>query len=68
VATNVRDTRGAQLWPTLGAAEVERLRRFGEVRHYAAGDGAQVVASIHTYLAGAAAAIVREPAATMELA
>jgi hypothetical protein len=47
---------------------VERLRRFGEVRHYAAGDGAQVVASIHTYLAGAAGAIVPEPAATMELA
>jgi hypothetical protein len=47
---------------------VERLRRFGEVRHYAAGEGAQVVASIHTYLAAAAAATVPDPAKTIELA
>jgi thioredoxin reductase (NADPH) len=31
------ETRGAQMFPTLADTEVERLRRFGEVRRY--GDG-----------------------------
>jgi thioredoxin reductase (NADPH) len=32
------ETRYAQMFPTLSPAEVERLRRFGEVRRYAAGE------------------------------
>ncbi|QAY78712.1 FAD-dependent oxidoreductase [Sphingosinicella sp. BN140058] len=32
------DTRGAQMFPTLTAAEMDRLRRFGSVRHFGAGD------------------------------
>src|SRR6478609_9397008 len=31
------DTRGAQMFPTLTGAEIDRLRRFGEARHYEAG-------------------------------
>ena len=31
-------TRAAQMFPTLNAAEVERLRRFGEVRSFAKGE------------------------------
>ncbi len=32
------ETRGAQMFPTLEPAEVERLRRFGEIQHFAAGE------------------------------
>ena len=32
------ETRGAQMFPTLEPAEVERLRRFGEVQHFAAAE------------------------------
>ena len=38
VQTTTIDTRGAQMFPTLGAAEVDRLCRFGEPRSYAAGE------------------------------
>ncbi len=31
-------TRGAQMFPTLTDAEIARLRRFGEVRHFAKGE------------------------------
>ncbi|MGH8427506.1 MAG: FAD-dependent oxidoreductase [Gammaproteobacteria bacterium] len=37
-ARSVIDTRRDQMFPTLETAEIERLRRFGETRHYAAGD------------------------------
>ena len=30
--------RGAQMFPQLAAAEIERVRRFGQIRHYAKGD------------------------------
>ena len=32
------ETRRAQMFPKLGAEEIERLRRFGTVRHYAPGE------------------------------
>ena len=32
------ETRRAQMFPKLSAEEIERLRRFGTVRHYAAGE------------------------------
>ncbi|HMI40842.1 MAG TPA: FAD-dependent oxidoreductase [Sphingomicrobium sp.] len=34
---NIRVTRAAQMFPTLSPVEVERLRRFGEVRTYETG-------------------------------
>ncbi|MGZ5792583.1 MAG: FAD-dependent oxidoreductase [Croceibacterium sp.] len=36
--TTVLDTRGEQMFPTLSADEIDRIRRFGEVRTYAAGE------------------------------
>ncbi|MBD2751236.1 FAD-dependent oxidoreductase [Microvirga sp. BT688] len=33
----INETRREQVFPVLDAAEIERLRRFGEVRHYEAG-------------------------------
>src|SRR6202030_893822 len=35
---SIIDTRRSQMFPMLGPAEVERLRRFGEVRAFAAGE------------------------------
>ncbi len=37
-SASIIDTRRPQMFPTLKAIEVDRLRRFGEVRHYADGD------------------------------
>src|SRR5262245_38319841 len=36
-AQSIIETRGHQMFPTLAAAEIERLRRFGELRRYPAG-------------------------------
>ena len=36
--TSVLETRRAQMFPTLSSADIERLRRFGEVRSFQAGD------------------------------
>jgi thioredoxin reductase (NADPH) len=38
MADTVFETRGPQMFPTLGAADIERLRRFGEPRRYAEGE------------------------------
>jgi thioredoxin reductase (NADPH) len=35
---SIRDTRSPQMYPILAPEEVERLRRFGEVRRFQAGD------------------------------
>jgi thioredoxin reductase (NADPH) len=35
---SIIDTRRPQMFPTLEPAEIERLRRFGEVRSFAAGE------------------------------
>jgi thioredoxin reductase (NADPH) len=35
---SVIDTRADQMFPTLAPAEIERMHRFGEVRHYAEGE------------------------------
>ena len=35
---SIRDTRAAQMFPTLSEAEIARLRRFGEVREFATGE------------------------------
>ena len=37
-AASVRDTRGDQMYPVLGAADLARLRHFGEPHHYVAGE------------------------------
>ena len=34
----ITETRGAQMFPTLQAAEIDRLRRFGDVQNFKAGD------------------------------
>jgi thioredoxin reductase (NADPH) len=35
---SIFDTRGAQMFPTLSPAEIDRLRRFGDEAHYRQGD------------------------------
>src|SRR5215208_7949969 len=35
---SIMDTRRDQMFPVLGSAEIERLRRFGEVRSYGPGE------------------------------
>jgi thioredoxin reductase (NADPH) len=40
------DTRREQMLPKLTPHEIDRLRRFGEVRHYAAGDALFVTRDI----------------------
>ena len=35
---SIIDTRRDQMFPVLGPSEVERLRRFGKLRSYPAGD------------------------------
>jgi hypothetical protein len=43
---SIIDTRRHQMFPTLQAAEVERLRRFGSVRPYGAGDALATVGGV----------------------
>jgi thioredoxin reductase (NADPH) len=45
------DTRRPQMFPTLELAEIERLRRFGEVHAYAAGDALAKVGDVGLGLA-----------------
>jgi thioredoxin reductase (NADPH) len=40
---SIKDTRAAQMFPTLSEAEIERLRRLGEVRTFAAGEALATV-------------------------
>lgn len=37
-AASIIETRRHQMFPALSAAEIERIRRFGSVRHYARGE------------------------------
>ena len=37
-ASSVREVRAAQMFPTLAGDEITRIRRFGQVQHYAAGE------------------------------
>ncbi|HEY6258243.1 MAG TPA: FAD-dependent oxidoreductase [Xanthobacteraceae bacterium] len=47
VATqSIIDTRSYQMFPTLEPAEIERVRRFGEVRAYAAGEALAKVGEV----------------------
>src|SRR5712691_1342718 len=43
---SIIDTRRHQMFPTLEAAEIERVRRFGEVRAYAAGEALVKVGNV----------------------
>jgi thioredoxin reductase (NADPH) len=43
---SVRDTRRDQMFPTLELEEIERLRRFGEVRAYRAGEALAKVGEV----------------------
>jgi thioredoxin reductase (NADPH) len=43
---SIIDTRSHQMFPTLEPAEVERLRRFGEVRSYGAGEALAKVGEV----------------------
>jgi thioredoxin reductase (NADPH) len=45
------DSRRPQIYPTLEPAEIERLRRFGEVRSYAAGEALATVGGVDHGLA-----------------
>jgi hypothetical protein len=38
LTSSIIDTRRHQMFPTLAPAEIERLRRFGEVRSYGRGE------------------------------
>src|SRR5258708_31505449 len=53
---SVIDTRRHQMFPTLERAEIERVRRFGEIRRYAAGEAlakvGEVGAGLSIILAG----------------
>src|ERR1700716_4539157 len=40
------DTRREQMFPKLAPQEIDRLRRFGEVRHYAAGEALFVTGDV----------------------
>jgi thioredoxin reductase (NADPH) len=55
---SVIETRRHQIFPTLERAEIERVRRFGELRHYGAGEAlakvGQVGAGLSIILAGRA--------------
>ena len=42
-SASIIDTRSTQMFPTLKAAEIGRLRRFGEVRRYLDGDAVATV-------------------------
>jgi thioredoxin reductase (NADPH) len=54
---SIVDTRGDQMFPTLDAAEIDRMRRFGEVRRFAVGEAlshvGQVGLGVLVVLAGA---------------
>jgi thioredoxin reductase (NADPH) len=43
---SVLETRRAQMFPTLEAPDIERMRRFGEVRCYAAGEALAKVGTV----------------------
>src|ERR1700674_5660171 len=45
-AQSIIDTRRHQMFPTLEAGEIERLRRFGEVRSYGAGEALAKVGAV----------------------
>lgn len=56
IPTSIVDTRRHQMFPTLEPDEIERLRRFGEVRSFAHGDylarTGEVIAGMYIILAG----------------
>ena len=43
---SIIDTRRHQMFPTLEAAEIERVRRFGKVRSYGAGEALAKVGEV----------------------
>lgn len=45
-AQSIIDTRRAQMFPTLQPAEIDRVRRFGEVRNFAAGEALAQVGQV----------------------
>jgi thioredoxin reductase (NADPH) len=51
------DTRADQMFPTLAPGEIDRMRRFGELRHYAVGEAlervGEVALGVSVVLAGA---------------
>jgi thioredoxin reductase (NADPH) len=56
-ARSIIDTRGDQTFPTLDAGEIDRMRRFGELRRYAEGEtiarAGEVSPGVCVVLAGA---------------
>jgi len=49
---SIREQRRHQMYPAFDPAEIERVRSFVKRAAAGAGEGAQVVATLHTYLAG----------------
>ena len=43
---SIIDTRRHQMFPTMEAAEIERMRRFGQVRRYGAGEALATVGEV----------------------
>jgi thioredoxin reductase (NADPH) len=62
---SIIDTRREQMLPKLSPGEIDRLRRFGEVRRYAAGEPlfvtGEVCPGMFVLLAGSAAVTRRDP-------
>lgn len=48
---SIIDTRSHQMFPLLQASEIDRVRRFGEIRHYAARDALAQVGQVSSGLA-----------------
>jgi thioredoxin reductase (NADPH) len=59
------DTRREQMFPKLAPQEIDRLRRFGEVRHYAAGEGlfvtGDVAPGMYVLIKGSVRVVRRDP-------
>jgi thioredoxin reductase (NADPH) len=59
------DSRNEQMFPKLPPAEIDRLRRFGEVRHYAPGEALFVTGNVapgmHVLINGSVRVVRRDP-------
>src|ERR1700724_4506298 len=59
------DTRREQMLPKLEPREIDRLRRFGEIRHYAAGEAlfvtGEIAPGMFVLIKGSVRVIRRDP-------
>src|SRR3982074_821114 len=59
------DSRREQMFPTLAPQEIDRIRRFGRIRHYAAGEAlfttGEIAPGMYVLIAGAVRVVRRDP-------